>query len=65
MSPNSSFGGRRQKPFGVECGDWIEPHGAHRRNVAGGERDRSKYKDAVGEDGQIRRRVSVEQTEKH
>jgi hypothetical protein len=31
-----------EKSFGVECSDWIDPHGAERRDIAGGERDSGK-----------------------
>jgi hypothetical protein len=31
-----------KKSFGAECSDWIEAHGAQRRDVAGGERDGGK-----------------------
>src|SRR5882757_10633230 len=51
-----------KKSFGVECSDWIEAHGAQRRDVAGGERDSGKYKGDASEGGQIRRRHAVEQS---
>jgi hypothetical protein len=50
------------KSFGVECSDWIEAHGAQRRDITGGERNSGKYKRDAGEDGQIGRRHAVEQS---
>ena len=46
----------------MECSDWIEAHGAQRRDIAGGQRDSSKYKGDAGEDGHIGRRHAVEQS---
>jgi hypothetical protein len=37
--------------FGVECCDWIEAHGAQRRDIAGGERDSGKYNGDASEGG--------------
>ena len=46
----------------MECSDWIEAHGAQRRDIAGGKRDRGQYKGDAGEGGQIGRRHAVEQS---
>src|SRR6266851_5736742 len=51
-----------KKSFGVECSDWIEAHGAQRRDITGGERDSGKYKGDASEGGQIRGRHAVEQS---
>src|SRR5579863_629435 len=51
-----------KKSFGVECRDWIEAHGAQRRDIAGGERDSGKYKGDASEGGQIGRRHAEEQS---
>src|SRR5580704_3893194 len=51
-----------QESFGVECSDWIDPHGAQRRDIAGGERNSGKYKGDASEGGQIGRRHAVEQS---
>jgi hypothetical protein len=51
-----------KKSFGVECSDWIEAHGAQRRDTTGCERDSGKYQGDASEGGQIGRRHAVEQT---
>ena len=51
-----------RKSFGVECCDWIEAHGAQRRDIAGGERDSGKYKSDASEGGEISRRHAVEES---
>jgi hypothetical protein len=51
-----------KKSFGVECSDWIEAHGAQRRDIAGSERDGGKHNCDTGEGGQIVWRYTVEQT---
>ena len=40
-----------KKSFGVEYRDWIEAHGAQRRDITGGERDSGKYKGDASERG--------------
>src|SRR6185437_16703923 len=50
------------KSFGVECSDRIETHGAHRWDIARGERDSGEYHGDTGEGGQIGRRHAVEQS---
>jgi hypothetical protein len=42
---------RAKKSFGVEYGDWIEAHGAQRRDITGGKRETSKYKRDASERG--------------
>jgi hypothetical protein len=46
-----AFAGSTRKSVGVECRDWIEAHGAQRRDIAGGECDRGQYKGDAGEGG--------------
>ena len=48
-----------QRSFGVECSDRIEPHGAQRRDVAGGERDGGKH-NGIG-DGSINSQAREQQ----
>ena len=45
----------------MECSDWIDAHGAQRRDVTCGECDRGKYKGDASERSQIVRRHTVEQ----
>jgi hypothetical protein len=61
MATNCEVSSRTEKSFGVECGDWIEAHGAQRRDIAGRERDRTKYKGDASEGEQIVGRHAVEQ----
>src|SRR5690242_19853874 len=42
---------RAKKSFGVEYGDWIDAHGAQRRDITGGKRETSKYKRDASERG--------------
>ena len=48
--------------FGVECSHRVEAHGAQRRDIAGGDGDRGKYKRDSSERGQIVRRHAEEQS---
>jgi hypothetical protein len=50
-----------QRSFGVECRDWIEAHGAQRRDVTGGERDGGEHGGYAGEGGEIVGRDTVKQ----
>jgi hypothetical protein len=42
-----------QRSFGVECRDWIEAHGAQRRDVTGGDGDGGEHGSDAGEGGEI------------
>jgi hypothetical protein len=46
----------------VEGIDWIEAHGAERRDIAGGKCDRGKNKRDASKGGQMVRRDAIEQS---
>src|ERR1700743_3742427 len=48
-----------QGSFGVECRDWIEAHGAQRRDVTGGKRDGGEHGGYAGEGREIVGRDTV------
>ena len=50
-----------QKSFGVECRDWVEAHGAQRRDVTGGDGDGGEHGGYAGEGGEIVGRDTVKQ----
>lgn len=50
------------RSFGVESLDWVEAHGAQRRDITGGKRDRDKRDGDADERGQIIRRHAIEQS---
>jgi hypothetical protein len=47
--------------FGVECSDWIEAHGAQRRDVTRGDGDGGEHGSYAGEDGEVVGRDTVKQ----